>query len=548
MTATVLREERIKSEKDGLAVLADMRRYAADPSLPVAEDDLWRFKWYGIYGQKPAGSGLYMIRIKTPAGRVSADQTERLAGLARRFGRNVVDITTRQAIQLHWLRTQDLPTVIDEIYQDIGLYQEFGCGDVPRAVTGCPLAGVIAEEHVDASGLVEALNELWHQERESFSNLPRKFKASAAGCNIHCHLPQINDIGFFGHTRADGTRGLGLAVGGGLRNTPHLAQSLRVFIPPDRELVVKIARQVALLYRGYDDLRQKRLHARFKFHVAEVGWQGFRDELEAALGFQLEHDDAVEFPEGAAHNQDHTGIGKQKDGRHWAGVPIPCGRISGDQLAWFAGLARQYAASSPGRVVFTAKQNLVLLDIDPARSADLGKVLAEGGFPLDAPLAATFNTCTGSEYCNLAVTETKATGKRLLERLSHDIKLAEPFFIAMTGCPNSCAHYWLGDIGLTGAKLKWKGQMVDAYFVLTGTKLGRDAQFAQEIVAGEGPKGRIKIPEELLPTAIMRLVDAYRTERMTGDYFGTWARRQSMPRLAELLVPPELAAALLAGG
>lgn len=546
-TVAPIREERIKMDKDSLDVWDDIRRYAADPTLVVSEDDAVRLKWYGIYAQKPNSAGHYMMRIKIAAGRVSADQLDRIAELSRKYGHNLADITTRQTIQLHWLRMADMPAILDVVYKDMGLFQEFSCGDAPRAVTGCPLAGIAADEHLDTSGLANAVSDLWFAERRDFSNLPRKFKTSVGGCRIHCHLPQINDIGFFGVTRADGSRGLGVAVGGGLRNTPHLAQSLRVFVPPEKKLVVDIARHIARLYRGYDDLRLKRLHARFKFHIADVGWKAFRDELEASLGYQLEHDDRIEFPEGAAHNQDHIGVGRQNDGRAWVGVPVPCGRVSGDQLAWFAGLARSYGVDTKGRIVFTPKQNLILLDIDPARTGELAQVLAAAGFPIDAQLASSFNTCTGSEFCNLAVTETKATGALLLKRLSTDLKIEEPFFIAMTGCPNSCAHYWLGDIGVTGAKVKWQGQMVDAFHVLLGARLGRDPQFSYEVVSGEGQKGRIKIPAALLHLSVQRLMGAYRAERQGDDRFGDWVRRQAMPRLAELVIPPEFAAEAAAG-
>lgn len=541
-TAAPIKEERIKLEKNSLDVWEDIKRYAADPSLPISEDDAIRLKWYGIYAQKPNAEGYYMMRIKIVAGRVSADQLDAIANLSKKYGHNLADITTRQTIQLHWLRMADMPAILDVVYKDMGLHQEFSCGDAPRAVTGCPLAGITADEHLDASEMAKGMSDLWIKERNDFCNLPRKFKTSAGGCNIHCHLPQINDIGFFGHTRKNGQKGFGLAVGGGLRNTPHMAQSLRVFVPADKELIVNISRHIARLYAGYDDLRLKRLRARFKFHVADVGWKAFRDELEASLGFALEHDDSIDCPEGAVHNHDHMGIGKQKDGKAWVGVPVSCGRVSGDQLAWFAKLSRDYALNSAGRVIFTPKQNLILLDIDPARTAELSKVLADAGFPLNASLASTFNTCTGSEFCNLAVTETKATGEVLLRNLSTSLPMNEPFFIAMTGCPNSCAHYWLGDIGLTGGKIKFQGQLVDAYHVLIGAKLGRDPQFAREIISGEGPKGRIRIPSALLPVMVKRVVGAYQTERTANDTFSSWANRQEMARLAELIVPPELAA------
>lgn len=540
------KEEAVKQARDPLAVFDDIvGRYAREGFAAIDKDDAMRLKWFGVYIQRPKSEGRFMLRIKIPAGRLTVEQARHIARLAKSHGKNLADITTRQTIQLHWLTAESMPDVMDTIYRKAGLFQEFSCGDAPRNVTSCPLAGIAHDEIVDTSGLARAVSDLYYREKHEFSNLPRKWKTALGGCRLHCHVPQINDIAFFGVERERGgrtERGLGLAVGGGLSSDPHFAQSLRVFLPPEEDLIVDVARHVTRCYRGMDHLRTNRRRARIKFHVADVGWKAFRDELEASLGYRLEHDESIVDPVGAV-THDHMGVGEQKDGNRYIGLPVARGRISGDLLAAFADLVEAHAAPGKGRIQFTPKQNLVLLDIDPARVDDAVRAAEELGFTTKPhPLVATFLTCTGSEFCNLAISETKGVTRHALDELTRRIDLDEPFFVAMTGCPNSCAHYWIGDVGLTGTKVRYRGEMCDAFLVLVGAKLGEQPRFGREVVRGEGPRGKIKIPAPLIHETIARLVEAYQAERRPDDRFADWAGRQDMERLAELVTPAELAA------
>jgi len=542
----LIKEEKIKLERNPLEVFDDIvGRYALDGFESIDKDDMVRLKWFGVYVQKPKSEGLFMLRIKIPAGRLSSSQARAIGRMAKRHGKNLADITTRQTIQLHWLPADSMPEIMNTIYGELDLYQEFSCGDAPRNVTACPLAGLAADEFVDTSELARAVSDLYYHEKADFCNLPRKYKTALGGCRLHCHLPQINDIAFYGVERErDGQlqRGLGLAVGGGLSSTPHMAQSLRVFLEPKEDLIVDVARHVTRLYSSYDHLRQNRRRARIKFHIADVGWKAFRDELEASLGYELEHDESIGDPVGAV-THDHMGPGEQADGRMYLGVPVPRGRISGDQLVALADLAAANAADGEGRVQFTPKQNLIILDIDPAKMDALRAGVEELGFAIDAhPLVSTLITCTGAEFCNLAISETKSVSRHLLDELTETVTLDEPFFIAMTGCPNSCAHYWIGDIGLTGTKVKYQGKMCDAFLMLIGAKLGEDPRFGREVNRGEGAKNKVKIPAPLLHQSINQLLRTYQDERSDEDRFTDWAHRQPMERLADLATPAELAA------
>ncbi|UCD27894.1 MAG: hypothetical protein JSV03_12420, partial [Planctomycetota bacterium] len=504
-------------------------------------EDLERLKWYGLYEHRPKGDGLFMMRLKIPAGQINSIQAREIGKLAQGYARNNADITTRQDIQLHGLTIQDIPNIFDTIYKKLGLYQQFSCGDAPRNVTCCPLAGVDENEIVDCRDIAAPISHMFKQAGKEFSNLPRKLKIAVGGCQDYCHAPQINDIGIFGVTRIRNNSresGLGLMVGGGLRNTPHFAQSLRVFLPPEPELIKDLCRHIALLFRQCHHLRENRLRARLKFHVADVGWQAFREALEKSLGYRLEHDESIVFPSGASHT-DHMGIGKQKDGLYYVGVPIERGRITGDNLIKLADLADKYGQNQTGRLATTIKQNIVLLNISPNHIDDLIKELTDAKLsPNQHPLRSSLVSCTGMEFCNLAVVETKQRAKEILNYLEEHVQLTEPLFINISGCPNSCAHYQIADIGLHGVTMEHEGQRIEAFHVLLGAKIGEDPQLARFVEIPTGKK--LKVPSAIMHTVIENLIKTYQAEDNTSQGFAAWTRQQDMHRLAMLLYPEGL--------
>lgn len=543
MTNKAVKVEEIKQVKDGLDVWADIPRYAAGEYAAIDADDLERFKWYGIYRQKP-NDGHFMCRIKIPGGQLTATKLRGIGHICNDYGRGFGDISTRQDIQLHWLRIQDVPDVLDRLYNKLGMYQEFSCGDAPRNTTSCPLAGELADEIVDCGPLARAVAAMFRAGGKEFSNLPRKFKTSVGACRIHCHAPQINDVGLFGVERpgagGDTQRGFGLCVGGGLRDTPHFAQSLRVFVPPEPELITDICRNVAHIFRDKDQLRQGRLKARLKFYVAEVGWQAFRDELERHLGYALEHDDSIVGPPGAGHD-DHVGVGKLKNGLAFVGIAVPRGRLSGDQMVRVADLAGQYCDHPDRQINTTIKQNLLLLNVRPDRAADLCKELEDIEMPVNAhPLRRQLISCTGTQFCNLAVVETKERARRILDYLEKNVPLDEPLFVAVTGCPNSCTQYQIADIGLQGTLYTYRGKKgVEHYHMLVGGRLGTQPEWARFICSDAAGAKKIKVPAERVHLAIERLIRAWQAERAGGQPFAAWAQAQPMDRLAACIAVDE---------
>lgn len=506
------KNEHAKREKDGLDVWADIQRYAAEGFKSIPKDDLARLRWYGLYQQKPNDQGYFMWRIKLPGGRLTPLQLRQIAKVGHAYARGFGDITTRQDIQFHWMTIEAMPDAFDRIYNKAGLYTHFACGDTPRNVVSCPLDGVIKDQIVDLGDLVQRVSDLFKNAGKEFSNLPRKFKPSLAACPLHCHQPQINDVSAFGAYRRRIGRnepGLGISVGGGLSDTPHYAQGLRVFVPQEKvpDQIPQIFRAVAEVFRDADELRYKRGRARLKFLVADRGWQWMRDQVEQRLGYALEHDDSIVNPIGALHT-DHMGSGEQVNGLYYVGAPVPRGRWTTAQMQAVADLAERFAAPGQAQIRLSQKQNLLLVNIPKENVDPLSKELENIGLPPHAPYwRQSLVSCTGNQFCNLAVVETKERAREILEYLEQEVSIDTPIMLSISGCPNACAQYQIADIGLTGIPVLMPDKKkVDGYNVLVGGCLGQNPEFGVELAR--------KVPAHLVQKVIGTLVGNYKTHRI----------------------------------
>jgi sulfite reductase beta subunit-like hemoprotein len=529
--------EQIKLAKDGLDALADLLRYSeqGDPAA-VSDDDAARFRWFGVYRQKPNDRGFNMLRIKLPGGQLTPPQLHTIAKLSRDFGRGIGDITTRQDIQLHWVRLTDIKAILQAL-ADAGMTTQFACGDTPRNTLCCPLAGVLEKEVLDTSALAKAISDMYIAGGKEFSNLPRKFKSAIGACHLHCHQPQFNDYGFYGVRRHDGSVGFGLLVGGGLSDTPYFAQPLRVFVRPEQ--VLDVARAILCLFRDHG-YREKRGRARLKFLVADKGWEWTRDTIEHYLGYKLERDETLLQP--PAKHSDHMGVGRQKDGNHYVGIPIERGRLTASSMTVIADLADRFAVGQK-RIRVTNMQNAVMLDVPQANLADLTKALDDAGLPPAAhSLRASLLSCTGTEFCNLAVVETKHRAGRVLQYLEEHLPADAHVTISFTGCPNACAQYQICDIGLTGTMTvdasrpdaNGKPAKVEGYNVSLGGGLGVDPRFG-EVVAK-------KVIADKIHLSLESLIGRYLAERADeDDSFRSWVARHENEYLEKLILEPTLA-------
>ena len=301
-------QEQIKQDKDALDVIHDIYRYAKEGFSSIEDSDFERMKWYGVYRQKPKDSGYFMMRTKIPGGQINGAQARVLSEIADRFGHGFCDITTRQCIQFHWLRIEDVPEIFANLAA-VGITTSGACGDDTRNVVGCPVSGIDPNEVIDGSGELAEVSQALTDNRD-FSNLPRKYKISVSGCCIRCAQPDINCTGVFGLRRiVDGVEeaGYGIMVGGGLSAAPHLAQILPIFIKPGQ--VWPVVKAVTEIFRD-EGYRLKRNRARFKFLIADWGVEKMTEEVQKRLDFPLEpHTD---FPVLDDQEADHLGIHPQK--------------------------------------------------------------------------------------------------------------------------------------------------------------------------------------------------------------------------------------------
>ncbi len=514
--------ERFKKDDAGLNVRDRIVNWYAHTGFESIDptDLRGRFRWWGLYTQRRPGiaggktgiledteieDSYFMMRVRIPGGQLSSDQMRAIGGISKEYGRDVADITDRQNVQFHWIRIEDVP-VIWERLAEVGLSSLQACGDVPRNILGCPVAGIDAAEILDASEALRAAEEVAAGNPE-FGNLPRKYKTAIAGCAAHCVSHEINDISFVGVDH-DGTKGFDLWVGGGLSTNPMLAKRLGAFVLPDQ--VPQVWAGVTGLFRDYG-YRRLRSRARLKFLVADWGPERFREVLETEyLGFRLP-DGPAPLPPTAA--RDHIGVHRQRDGLYYIGVAPHVGRTSGSQLWQAADLAQEYGS---GRMRTTTEQKLLFTDVPERNVTELVANLESIDLQANpSPFRRGTMACTGLEFCKLAIVETKQRARDLYSEL--DRRLPEfdtPVTINVNGCPNACARFQLADIGL-------KGSIVDGtegFQVHLGGSLGADPSFGRKL------RG-LKVTADALPDYVERLLRNYQSGRADGEQFATWVRR-----------------------
>jgi sulfite reductase (ferredoxin) len=538
--------ERLKRSLNPWERLAEIRRFAREGYASIPPEWLGTyFRWWGVYPQGDgagaiSGTGgegkavpFFMVRIRIPNGSLNSGQLRTIADLAERFGGGVADLTVRQNIQLHWVTIEALPEVLDGL-ERCGLSSLAACGDVTRNITGCPLAGVDSDELCDASPLVERATRLLAGNPE-FYNLPRKFKISITGCRVWCTYPEINDVGLTAvvrKRRAGSETGFSLRVGGGLSTAPHLAARLNAFVGWDQ--VIPVIQGVAEIFRGADVLRESRERARLKFLFLEHGWtpEQFQQELERHLGFRLDAAEPEEPP--ADLYRDHTGIHPQKQEAYsYVGAAVLRGRIEPQQMRAAADLADRFAS---GRLRTTNMQNLLIIDVPKKNASSLAEELNSVGLSVDA---SSFRrgavACTGTEFCKLAITETKAFSRWLVEELEDRLPgFDQHLKLHVTGCPNSCGQHWIADIGIEGKKQRVNGEMVDAYYFCVGGAVGQFASIARPI--------GYRCPAQDVPEAIERLLRSYLELRRGDENLRKFFARHADGELRTFLAGQELEA------
>ncbi len=533
------RVERLKRSKNPWEGLEEIRRFAREgfESIPPEWIGTY-FRWWGVYtqgdgagvtgGKNGEGRALqrFMVRIRIPNGLLNSEQLRTIAGLAERYAHGIGDITVRQNIQLHWVTIEVLPEVLEALAR-VGLNTMSACGDVTRNVTGCPVAGVDADEICDASPLaIEASRML--AGNNDFYNLPRKFKISITGCRVWCPYPEINDVGLTATTSVLHGKpeiGFSLRVAGGLSTEPYLGARLNAFVQWHQ--VLPALKGIAELFRDSEVLREHRERARLKYLFLRHGWtaESFLDELQRRIGFQF--DPAVEESAPADVYRDHVGVHPQKQpGLFYVGAAVLRGRITAEQMHAAADLADRFAS---GELRATNMQNLLIVNVPQVNAENLAKELDAIGLKVGGSAFWRGTVaCSGTEFCKLAITETKSFARWLVEELEERLPgFDQHLKLHVTGCPNSCGQHWIADIGIDGKKMKVDGHLVDAYYFCVGGALGLHQATAR-------PVG-YRCPTTEVPDAIERLLRQFLSTRASGENLRQFFARHTDTDLREFL-------------
>jgi ferredoxin-nitrite reductase len=474
--------ERFKAEKDGLAVKDELRTFAELGWESVDETDLTqRLKWLGIFF-RPVTPGKFMLRMRMPNGILSSQKMRVLAEVVQRYGdAGSADITTRQNLQLRGICLEDIPDIFER-FESVGLTSMQSGMDNVRNITGSPVAGIDANELIDTRGLVKKLQDMitnCGEGNPEFTNLPRKFNIAVEGGRDNAVHAEINDIAFVPAFR-DGQLGFNVLVGGFFSaRRCEAAIPLNAWVEPNDD-VVALSRAILEVYRDHGP-RINRQKARLMWLIDEWGMETFRAEVENVFGKTLlsaAAEDAIDWDK-----RDHIGVhAQQQPGLSYIGLHVPVGRLSAQDMFDVARLADVYGE---GEIRLTVEQNIIIPHIPDTRlDVLMGESLLERFSIAPSPLVRSVVSCTGAQFCNFALVETKQRAIAIARQLDATLSLPRPVRIHWTGCPNSCGQPQVADIGLMGTKVRKDGKPAEGVDIYMGGKVGKDAQLGTCVQKG----------------------------------------------------------------
>ncbi|WP_421715560.1 nitrite/sulfite reductase [Arcobacter arenosus] len=511
------RVERIKKEKDGLDVIKDIHRYA-QTGEEVDPEDIDRFKWYGMYTQNKNLQGeddntlYFMLRVKLIGGELTLPQLKVMAEICEKHARGTADFTTRQDLQFHFIKVADLPEVF-RLLETVGLSSIFAAGDVPRNVVSCPVNGIDHEEIADVTHIVENLNAFFKGNRE-FSNLPRKYKVGVNGCSKNCMHHEMQDVSFNAVKKENGEIEFAVSVGGGLASNRRVAEHIGYVT---EEQIIPLTQEITRIYRDHG-LREKRTKARLGHLIEFWGLEKFVDTLKENINFEIKAPKEIEYTH--SKYREHFGIHESKiEGSSFIGCALNSGHIGLDGLNNLISIFEKYDAKA---LKATVTQNIVITDVPSQNAKDMADELEKVAIsPFPSNFKARIQACTGLDFCKFAISETKGVAKNLVEHLETKFpEFSERVTISVNGCPNSCAHPHIVDIGLMGTKTRdEEGVMTEGFELLVGGFLeGVNSQFNK--------KTGIKFPLNKVNETIENLVIDYQNSEFSNfrDFLLTKAK------------------------
>ena len=515
--------ELLKASRNPLRVIDDLYKEALQ-GIPLKDEYIGLLKWYGMYPHINK-DGLedkkyFMKRIKLVDARMNLEQLKVMSEIAIKYAKGLVDFTTRQNVQFHYILIKDIPAIFD-LLNSVGLTSRMASGDGPRPIMTCPVSGLDKEEVYNVEELLKSVDKYFDENDDRFCNFPRKFKMGISGCGSHCANHEIQDVAFTAFKSLDGEVLFDLTIGGGLSKSKQIATRAKKYVKPEQVLDVSVACAEIFRENGNRDSRTK---ARVRHLLNEWGIEKFVDEIEKILGYKL-LDGEAEPKITSFENRNHFGINKQKEaGLSYIGFATNSGRVAGEDFVKFYEICKKYNA---GGIALTATQNFVVYDVKDEFVEDLIRDFEALDYShKPSVFRARLQSCTGKEFCKFGVTETKEYAKDIVLELEDRLKdFKEEVAISFSGCTHGCSQPHIADIGLIGCMMRYEGQRVEGYEILLGGNL-------QGTFSTLSKKVGVKVPSNKVVDYIVSLVEDYKKDSKGAlrfkDYLASIETKESL--------------------
>ena len=508
----LIAEERIKRELHPLDAYGQLVENAFGNKAPDKED-LFRFKWHGLFFLTPVKDA-FMSRLRIPGGLLTSAQLRELARIAQDLTSGYVQITTRANLQMRLIHSKDAPEFLRRV-QSSGLHTRGAGGDNIRNLTMNPTAGIDPVELIDVRPLVESLAQIILNDR-SFYDLPRKFNIAYDGGGLIGSVEDTNDIGVKA-VKVDEEIFFRIALGGA---TGHkaFANDLGVLVSP-----AEINKVVTAIVRVFIEkgCRTNRKKARLKHLLETLSLEDYLKLIEKKLGTPLRREACD--PAGmrwASQELAHSHVGdfpQKQRGLNYVGATCPVGQITPRQMLRLSELAELYGS---GEIRLTVWQNFIVPNVPDAFVPTLKRALEKAGFSIrQSNVASGVIACTGNSYCKFAQANTKGHALALIKHLEKKLELDQPVNLHLTGCPNSCAQHYMGDIGLLGTKVQGE----DAYHVFVGGGFGRNQAVGRQLFSG--------VSAAELPATIEKMLRSYLKHRTGRESYQQFSLRHDLNTL-----------------
>ncbi len=503
--------EQLKASRNPLRVIDDIYK-EANEGIPLKDEYIGLLKWYGMYPHVNS-EGLedkkyFMKRIKLVDTKMNLEQLKVMAKIGSDYAQGLVDFTTRQNVQFHYIQIKDMPEIF-KLLESVGLTSRMASGDGPRPIMTCPVSGIDEDEIYDVQELVKSVDSYFDKNEDRFCNFPRKYKIGVSGCKCHCAAHEIQDVAFTAFKNEEGEVLFDLTIGGGLSKSKQIATRANRYVKPEQVQDVAVACAEIFRDNGNRDNRNK---ARVRHLLNEWGIEKFVEEIEKNIGYSLK-EGLVEPKIASFENRNHFGINKSKQfGFSYVGFATNSGRVAGADFQNMYDICKKYNA---GGIALTATQNFIVYGVKDEVVQALADEFVSLGYPYNpTPFRARLQSCTGKEFCKFGITETKEFAKKVLIELEEKFPdFIEDVTISISGCGNGCSQPQISDIGFVGGMIRHDGQRVEGYEVLLGGNLEGTSKSRISRKIG------VKVPATGLVDYIEQLINNYKADNLGQKRF-----------------------------